>query len=280
MRFLLIAATCCSVLCHPAFSQKAVKDAQPFYGVIKVKRSIKEDRTKKEPPLGVQGNENITSRRATNSTEEWTFDVVFYNDMTGDVAPVPLTGDDDPEPVPLVSRTKQTANLTPLMKDDDLPEAVPLVPGGNRVRARVSASGDSLEELVNAATNVICWKDDGTAVHGANRSVTTAGRTNWTASRAEEAKATLSFNDKGEYLLSLSAKATGNATGEQSEKLKSTCGDKTLDEQKSSMPWSITINFTSDPFKGTPSSRRLTGKEILVLGNGTMEVQWELRRRL
>lgn len=279
MRLSLIAALCCSVFSQPAFSQKAVKDAQPFYGVIKVKRSIKEDKSKKEPPLGVLGNENITTRKATNSTEEWTFEVVFYNDRTGDVAPAPLTVDDEPEPVPLVSRTKQTTNLTPLLGDDDLPEAVPLVPSGDRVTARITASGDSYEESVNSATNVICWKDDGTAVHGATRTVTTAGRTNWTANRAEEARAALSFDDKGEYKLSLSAKAAGNATAEQSEKLKSTCGDKTLDEQKASMPWGITIDFTSDPFKGTPTSRRLTGKEILVLGNGTMEVQWELRRR-
>lgn len=277
MRLLLIAALCCSVFVYPAFSQKAVKDAQPFYGVIKVKKSIREDKSQKEPPLGVLGNENITTRKTTNWTEEWTFDVVFYNDRTGGVPPAPLTGEDEPEPVPLVSRTKQTTNLTPLL-NDDLPEAAPLVTGGDRVTARVNASGDSLEELVNAATNVICWKDDGTAVHGANRTVTTAGKTNWTANRAEDAKATLSFNDKGEYVLSLSAKATGNATNEQSEKLKSTCGDKTLDEQKTSMPWGLTISFTSDPFKGTPASRRLTGKEILVLGNGTMEVQWELRR--
>jgi hypothetical protein len=40
----------------------------------------------------------------------------------------------------------------------------------------------------------------------------------------------------------------------------------------------LSIDFTSDPFDGTPSSKRLTGKEILVLENGTMEVQWELLR--
>lgn len=280
MRLLLITALCCSVFCHPAVAQKAVKDAQPFYGVIKVKKSIREDTSKKEAPLGVLGRENITIRKRTNSTEEWTFNVVFYNDLTGDVAPAPLTRIDDVEAVPLVSRTKQTANLSPLINDDDLPEAAPLVPGAaDRVTARVNASGDSYEESENAATNVICWKDDGTAVHAANRTVTTVGKTSWTANQAQDARASLSFNDRGEYILSLSAKATGNATNEQSERLKSTCGDKTLDEQNSSMPWGITIDFTSDAFKGTPTSQRLTGKEILVLGNGTLEVQWELRRR-
>lgn len=280
MRLLLAASLGCSLLCHPVAAQKAVKDAQPFHGVIKVKKVIKEETSKKEEPLGVQGRENITSRKRTNWNEEWTFNVFFYNDQTGDVAPAPLTdGEDLPEAVPLVRRTKVTTGLTPLLADDDLPEAVPLVPGGDRVTARVAASGESFEELVNAATNVICWRDDGTAVHAANRTVTTAGRTNWAANRAQDAKASLSFNGRGEYVLSVSAKATGNATSEQSEKLKSTCGDKTLDEQKASMPWEVTFDFTSDSFKGTPASQRLTGKEILVLENGTVEVQWELKRR-
>lgn len=281
MRLLLAASLGCALLCHPAPAQKkAVKDAQPFYGVVKIKKVIKEDVSKKEAPLGVLGQENITSRKRESAPEEWTFDVVFYNDLTAGVAPAPLAGGDEPDPVPLVSRTKQTAGLKPLMGDDDLPEAVPLVPrGGDRVSARVTASGESYEELENAASNIICWRDDGTAVHAANRTVTTAGRTSWTASQAREAKAALGFREGGEYVLSVSAEATGSATSEQSEKLKSTCGDKTLDEQKASMPWGLTVAFTSDAFKGTPSSRRLTGKEILVLENGTMEVQWELRRR-
>jgi hypothetical protein len=278
MRLLLSIALFCSVFCHPAFAQKAVKDFQPFYGVIKVKRSIRENKPHKETAPGVMGDESVTTRKVNNWDEEWTFDAFFYNDLTGDVAPAPLTGEDLPDAVPLVSRTKQTTNLTPLI-NDDLPEAVPLAPGGDRVTARLTASGDSLDETVSAATNVICWRDDGTAVHGANRTVTTTGKTNWTANRVEEARASLSFKDNGEYTISLAAKAKGSAINERTEKLKSTCGNKTLDEQKVTLPWEITLEFTSDPFKGTPSSGRLTGKEILVLGNGTLEVQWELRRR-
>ena len=274
MRLFFLAVLCFSIFCNPAFSQNAKKDAQPFSGVIKVKRNFKENSSTKDP------DENFTVNKRSNSEETWTFNVFFYNDQTGDIEAAPLIKDEIlPGAAKPVSKTKQTTNLTPLIKDDDFPDAVPLVPGADRVTARVSASGDSYEEKISVATNTICWKDDGTAVHGVTRTVTTFGKSDWTANRATEAKASLIFSDKGKYQITLSAVGTGNVNSEQFEKIKSPCEDKTQDQQKVSFPLSfLSIDFTSDPFDGTPSSKRLTGKEILVLENGTMEVQWELLR--
>jgi hypothetical protein len=43
--------------------------------------------------------------------------------------------------------------------------------------------------------------------------------------------------------------------------------------------WQVSAGEVVMTFAGTPESERLTGKEILVLENGTTEVQWELERR-
>lgn len=40
----------------------------------------------------------------------------------------------------------------------------------------MTASGDSYEEKVSVAANTICWKDDGPAMHGVTRTVTTVGK--------------------------------------------------------------------------------------------------------
>ncbi len=274
MRLSLVAVLCFSVFSNTALSQKAKKDTHSFYGVIKVKKTYKEDKTEKDP------RENFTVKKRTNSSEEWTFNVFFYRDRISDVKDAPVVKQDETAPAPLVSRTKQTTGLQPLMADDDdLPEAVPLVPTTDRVTASVTASGANHEERVSVAANTICWKDDGTAVHGVTRTVTTVGKSDWTANQALNEKADLIFLDKGRYVISLSAAGTGDLNSEQFEKIKSPCEDKTQDEQKASFPTSVSIDFTSDPFAGTPASERLTGKEILVLENGTIEVQWELRRR-
>ena len=273
MRLVLAAVLCFSVFSNPAFSQRTKKDNHSFYGVIKVKRTYKEDKTEKDP------RENFTVKKRVNSNEEWTFNVFFYRDRISDVEDAPLVKRDEEAPAPLVSRTKQATGLKPLIADDDLPEAVPLVPTADRVTAGVTASGDNYEEKVSVAANTICWKDDGTAVHGVTRTVTTVGKSDWAANQAQNEKADLIFLDKGRYLISFSAAATGNLNSEQYEKIKSPCEDKTQDQQKVSFPTSVSIDFTSDPFAGNPGSERLTGKEILVLENGTMEVQWELRRR-
>lgn len=273
MRPFLAAVLCLSVLSGPAFPQKKKKDTHSFYGVIKVKRTYKEDKTTKDP------HENFTVKKRANSTEEWNFNVFFYRDRISDVEAASLVREDEEAPVPLVSRTKQTTGLKPLI-DDDLPEAVPLVPTSDRVTANVNASGDSYEEKVSVASNTICWKDDGTAVHGVTRTVTTVGKSDWSANQAQNEKADLIFLDKGRYIISLSAGATGKLNSEQFETIKSPCEDKKQDEQKVTMPAApVSIDFTSDPFAGTPESERLTGKEILVLENGTLEVQWELKRR-
>lgn len=273
MRLLLAAVLCFSVSSGPASSQTGKKDTLSFYGVIKVKRTYREDKTSKDR------RENFTVKKRVNSNEEWTFNVFFYRDRISDVEDTSLVKSDETDPVPLVSRTKQTTGLQPLIADDDLPEAVPLVPTADRVTANVTASGDSYEEKTSVATNAICWKDDGTAMHGVTRTVTNVGKTDWAANQTQNEKADLIFLDKGRYIISLSAGATGNLNSEQFEKIKSPCEDKTQDEQKVSFPTSLSIDFTSDPFAGTPASERLTGKEILVLENGTIEVQWELRRR-
>jgi hypothetical protein len=242
--------------------------------VIKVKRTVKKDTTEKD------SDENFTVKKRENSNEEWTFNVFFYRDRISDVEDAPLVGGGETAAVPLVSRTKQTSGLKPLIADDDLPEAVPLVPTADRVTASVTASGDSLEEKVSVATDTICWKDDGTAVHKVTRTVTTVGKTDWAANQAEKEKADLIFLDKGRYIISLSAAAAGNLNSEEFETIKSPCEDKRQDEKKVSFATTpVSIDFTSDPFAGTPDSERLTGKEILVLENGTMEVQWELKRR-
>ncbi len=272
MRLFLAAVLCLSVFSGIALSQKTKKNTQSFYGVIKVKRTQKEDTTSKDP------RENFTVKKRSNSNEEWTFNVFFYRDRISDVEDAPLVQGETP-PVPLVSRTKQTTGLQPLIADDDLPEAVPLVPTTDRVTASVTASGDSYEEKISVWSNAICWKDDGTAVHGVTRTVTNVGKSDWTANQAQNEKADLIFLDKGRYIISLSAAATGNLNSEQFETIKSPCEDKKQDEQKASMPMAVSVDFTSDPFAGTPASERLTGKEILVLENGTVEVQWELRRR-
>jgi hypothetical protein len=272
MKLLFIAALSFSIFCSPVFSQKTKKDTQSFYGVIKVKRNYKKDTSNKDP------KENFTVNEKVNSNEEWTFNVFFYRDRISDVDFASLVNEENP--VPLVSRTKQTTGLQPLIADDDLPEAVPLVPTSDRVTASVTASGDNSEEKISVWTNAICWKDDGTAVHNVTRTVTTVGKSNWTANQAQKEKADLIFLDKGRYIISLSAVGTGNVNSEQYEKIKSPCEDKTQDEQKVSFPLTaLSIDFVSDPFNGTPNSDRLTGKEILILENGTMEVQWELKRR-
>lgn len=277
MKLFLLVTWCFLMFCQPAFSQKTKKDVQSFYGVIKVKRIYKDNTTAKDP------NENFTVKKRTNSNEEWTFNVFFYRDRISDVEEVSLVngaGGDEPAPVSLVSRTKQTTGLQPLIADDDLPEAVPLVPTTDRVTASVAASGDSYEEKISVAENTICWKDDGTAVHKITRTVTTVGKSDWTANQTQNEKAALIFLDKGRYIISLSATGTGNVNSEQYEKIKSPCEDKTQDEQKVSFPLTaLSLDFTSDPFSGTPDSPRLTGKEILVLENGTMEIQWELKKR-
>lgn len=273
MRLLLAAVLCLSTFSTPASPQKINRDARSFHGVIKVKRTYREDKTSKD------SDQNFTVKKKANSNEEWTFNVFFYRDRISDVEEASLVKRDEEAPAPLVSRTKQTAGLKPLLAADDLPEAVPLVPTGDRITASVTASGDSYEEKVSVATNVICWKDDGTAVHGVTRTVTNVGKSDWSANQAQGEKADLIFLDKGRYIISLSAAAAGNLNSEQFEKIKSPCEDKTQDEQKASFPTSVSIDFTSDPFAGTSASERLTGKEILVLENGTMEVQWELRRR-
>jgi len=274
MKLFFIAILCFSVFCNPVFSQKTKMENQSFYGVIKVKRNYKKNSSTKDP------NENFTVNNRANSTEEWTFNVFFYRDRISDVEEASLVKNDETAPVPLVSRTKQTTNLTPLIDDDDLPEAVPLVPNTNRITASVTASGDYYEEKISIATNSICWKDDGTAVHGVTRTVTTVGKGNWTANQAQDEKADLIFLDKGRYIISLSAVGTGNVNSEQYEKIKSPCEDKTQDQQKDSFPMlPVSIDFVSDPFNGTPNSQRLTGKEILVLENGTIEIQWDLKKR-
>lgn len=273
MRLFLVAALCLSLFANAAFSQTKKKDTRSFYGVIKVKKTYREDKTEKDR------RENFTVKKRANSDEEWTFNVFFYRDRISDVEYAPLVKDGESAPVSLVSRTKQTTGLTPLIPDEELPEAVPLVPTADRVTASVTASGDSYEEKVSVAANVICWKDDGTAVHGVTRTVTNVGKSVWAANQARNEKADLIFLDKGRYIISLSAAGTGNLNSEQFEKIKSPCEDKTQDEQKASFPTSVSIDFTSDPFAGTPDSARLTGKEILILENGTIEVQWELRRR-
>lgn len=273
MRLFLAAVLCLSVFSGVALSQKTEKDTRSFYGVVKVKRIYKEDKTEKDP------RENFTVKKRANSNEEWTFNVFFYRDRISDVEDAPLVKNGESAPVSLVSRAKQTTGLNPLIPDDDLPEAVPLVPTSDRVTASVTASGDSYEEKVSVASNTICWKDDGTAVHGVTRTVTNVGKSGWAANQTRDEKAELIFLDKGRYLISLSAAAAGDLNSEQFEKIKSPCEDKTQDEQKASFPTSVSIDFTSDPFAGTPDSERLTGKEILVFENGTMEVQWELRRR-
>jgi hypothetical protein len=276
MRLLFTAALCFSVFCTAAFSQKTKKEDLSFYGVIKVKRNYKKNTSTKDP------NENFTVNERANSTEEWTFNVFFYRNEISDVDYASLVKEEEdmPNAVPVVSKTKQTTNLQPLINDDDLPEAVPLVSTSDRVTARVTASGDSYEEKISVATNTICWKENNDAVHGVTRTVTTVGKSDWTANQAMKEKADLIFLDKGIYVISLSAVGTGNINTEQFETIKSPCENKKQDEQKNSfviVP--ISIDFVSTPFNGTPNSERLTGKEILVLENGTMEVQWELKRR-
>lgn len=266
MRLFFITVLCLSAFCYPALSQKTKNDIQSFYGVIKVKRDLKENTSTKDP------NENFTVNKKTNSTENWTFNVFFY-----DVQGAPAGSYEEPEPAPLVGRTIQTTGLMPLIADDDLPEAMPLV---SSVTAKVNASGDNLEEKISVATKTICWKENGDAVHGVTRTVTTFGKSDWTANQAQGQKADLIFLDKGKYILSFSATGTGNVNSEQYETIKSPCEDKKQDEQKVSFPLSaLSIDFTSTPFNGTPNSSKLTGKEILILENGTMEVQWELMKR-
>lgn len=59
----------------------------------------------------------------------------FYWDRISDVEEVPLVKNGESVPASAVGRTKQTTGLKPLIPDDELPEAVPLVPTADRVTA-------------------------------------------------------------------------------------------------------------------------------------------------